>query len=104
VCSNANPRACPPEVVRLEHIGEPEAHWLVEIPNCESSYDPGESNGTDDGLWQFAPETFASTPVGRGHPERIWSAFYSTVAAAWGYSHLEHGKYEWECTGILGLG
>jgi hypothetical protein len=84
-------------------LGEPEIRWLRSIPSCESSWEAVQTNGTDDGLWQFAPKTFAATPVGRGHPERIWSALYSTEAAAWGYSHLEHGKYEWECTTILGL-
>jgi hypothetical protein len=102
-CSNARPRACVELVIRQQRIGEPEAQWLREVPGCESGWNPANTNGTDDGLFQFAVPTFEATPVGRGHPDRIWSALYNTEAAAWGYLHLERGKYEWECTSILGL-
>ena len=100
-CSNRDPRACPPEVIRLEHIGEPEAHWLIEIPGCESSWEPEQVSGPNDGLYQFNVSTWASTPFAAHSP---LSAYWSTRAAAWGYRHLEHGPGEWQCTGILGLG
>jgi len=102
-CSNADPRACVEEVIRLQRIGEPEAHWLRVIPGCESTWRPEEVEPTTHaaGLYQFEPATWSSTPFA-GHD--VLSAYWNTRGAAWGYQHLEHGPGEWSCTAILGLG
>lgn len=89
-------------VIRQEHIREPEGRWLRAIPSCESSWDASEISGPNEGLYQVNyPGTWDTTPYANHSP---LSAYWSTRAAAWGYRHLEHGKYEWACTGILGLG
>jgi hypothetical protein len=91
-------------VIARDRIGEPERHWLLIIPSCESGWDPLNTNGSSDGLYQFQPATWAETPEGAGHPERIWSAYWQAFAAHWGYHHLPRGPGEWSCTAILGLG
>ena len=101
MCSDQNPRACVELVIRQQRISEPEREWLRRIPSCESSWEPWQHDSSGaSGLYQFMPSTFASTPYG-GHS--IYSAYWNTRAAAWGYRHLERGKWEWECTGILRL-
>jgi hypothetical protein len=102
-CSNADPRACVWHVIVKDRIGEPERHWLLAIPGCESTWNPLNTNGSSDGLYQFQPPTWEETPEGAGHPERIWSAYWQAFAAHWGYHHLPAGPGEWECTRILGL-
>ena len=104
-CSNKDPRACILHVIHADHIGEPEKHWLLSIPSCESSWKPEEppNSAGATGLFQFEPETFSATPEGKGHPERIYSAYWQAFAAHWGYHHLPRGPGEWECTSILGL-
>lgn len=105
-CSNQNPRACVWHVIYKYRIGgELERAWLLRIPQCESSWKPLEppNSAGATGLFQFVPKTWASTPEGRGHPERIYSAYWQAFAAHWGYHHLEHGPGEWACTAILGL-
>jgi hypothetical protein len=103
-CSNQNPRACVWHVIYADHIGEPEKHWLLSIPLCESSWKPLERDSSGStGLYQFMAPTFAETPEGAGHPERIYSAYWQAFAAHWGYHHLPRGPGEWACTAILGL-
>ena len=88
-------------VIRQERIGGAEAHWLWMIPSCESSWEPWQVSGPNEGLYQFRyPETWDETPY-RSHPPL--SAYWNTRAAAWGYRHLERGPQEWACTSILGL-
>jgi hypothetical protein len=41
--------------------------------------------------------TFAGTPEGYGHPERIWSAYWQSFAASWLYEK-DGGGREWVCT------
>ena len=100
-CSNRRPRACVERVIREHHTPAVEARWLRLIPGCESSWIPTERSGPNVGLYQFNESTWAATPYAARDP---FQAYWSTRAAAWGYVHLEHGKYEWECTTILGLG
>jgi hypothetical protein len=100
-CSNQNPRACVEEIIRLQHLREPEIRWLRSIPSCESSWEPEQVSGPNEGLYQFNVETWASMPFAIHSP---LSAYWNTRAAAWGYKHLEHGPGEWACTAILGLG
>lgn len=89
------------EVIHQQHIGEPERHWLLAIPGCESGWDPLNTNGVSDGLYQFQPPTWAETPWAGFS---VWLAKYQAKAAAWGYRHLPRGPGEWTCTSILGLG
>jgi hypothetical protein len=92
-------------VIYADHVGEPEKHWLLSIPGCESKWSSSEVEPTTraTGLYQFEIPTWASTPEGAGHPERIYSAYWQAFAAHWGYHHLPRGPGEWACTGILGL-
>lgn len=99
-CANSRPRDCVELVIRQQRIREPEAHWLRVIPGCESSWEPWQVAGPNEGLYQFNVATWRSTPFAGHDP---LDAYWSARAAAWGYRHLEHGKYEWACTGILGL-
>lgn len=99
-CSNANTHACIEEVIIIQHIGEPKANWMRRIPECESSYEATQISGPNEGLYQFNVETWATTPYASHSP---LEAYWNTRAASWGYDHLEKGKYEWSCTGILGL-
>lgn len=88
-------------MIRERRAGPTEARWLRAIPNCESSWEPRQVSGPNVGLYQFNTGTWATTPFANRDPGQ---AYWSARAAAWGYNHLENGKYEWACTGILGLG
>ena len=94
-------------------VGEPERKWLLRIPFCESGWDPLEiypsthagtrvlrawalANDVPAGTFQFKPSTFAGTPEGAGHPERIWSAYWQAFAAHFVYRR-DGGGSEWEC-------
>lgn len=65
---------------------------LNRIAYCESRYNPWASNGAYYGLFQFHPNTFASTPYGG---KDIFSAKWNSLAAAWKMS--KHGTGEWAC-------
>lgn len=79
-------------------IGEPERAWLLRIPQCESSWKPWEppNSAGATGLYQFLLSTFLGTPEGRGHPERIYSAYWQAFAAHYVYRR-DGGGSEWVC-------
>lgn len=65
---------------------------LERVAFCESRDKWNADNGTDEGLFQFAPSTFASTPYAK---YSIWSARYSALAAAWMWRVGR--RDEWQC-------
>lgn len=85
-------------IIRAKDIQEPERSWLLRVPYCESRWKPSERPNREGatGLYQFLPSTFAGTPQGNGHPERIYSAYWQTLAAHWLYNRDDGGS-EWEC-------
>lgn len=112
-CSNHRPRYCVLHVIYAKGIVEPERAWLLRIPGCESSWDPLEiypathagtrvlreeamAGDVSSGLYQFKPSTWATTPEGAGHMDRIWSAYWQAFAAAYVYAR-DGGGSEWVC-------
>lgn len=59
---------------------------------CESTDDPGASNGSHFGLLQFAASTWASTPFGRFN---IYDPVAQELAGGWMTTHGRSG--EWTC-------
>lgn len=88
-CSNSSVHACIVQAAREYHqpIGD-----ALGVAHCESTDDPLATNGTDDGLFQIAPETYATTPYRR---RSIWQARWNALAAMflWATGH----KNEWAC-------
>lgn len=78
---------------RAAHLHRVNASMLRGRAWCESRLDPGASNGTHFGLFQFAPSTYASTPYARRGS--IWSAKWNALAAAW-MQRVGRGN-EWVC-------
>jgi hypothetical protein len=88
-CSNSNPRACIIEAAHQYHQSVADAEHVA---FCESTMNPSATNGADDGLFQIAPETYATTPY-RG--QSIWLARWNSLAAMWLWA-TGH-KNEWSC-------
>lgn len=82
-------------VIYKKRIGEPERHWLLNIPTCESGWDPSEVEPSSEasGLYQFEPATWATTPYAR---KSVFSARWNSLAASWLYEK-DGGGREWEC-------
>jgi hypothetical protein len=88
-CDNRHVRACIVQAARKYRQSVADA---LSVAFCESSDDPLASNGTDDGLFQFAPSTFAATPYGA---HSIWVARWNSLAAMWAWDH--GWKDQWQC-------
>jgi hypothetical protein len=88
-CSNSNPRACIIEAAHQYHQPVADAK---QVAFCESTDNPLATNGADDGLFQIAPETYATTPY---RQRSIWLARWNSLAAMflWATGH----KGEWQC-------
>ncbi len=101
-CSQTNVLAC---IDYAAHkYAEPVAD-LERVAWCESRDEPTISNGVDDGLFEFAPATFAATAYGQ---HWIYSARWNALAAAWAWAHGWGPSYavrapyhwssnQWEC-------
>jgi hypothetical protein len=90
-CSQADPLDC---ISYAAHkYGQPVA-LADQVAWCESRDEWWASNGSDFGLWQFAPGTFAETPYGR---YSYWSARWSSLAAMWWWSQGSAGTSQWQC-------
>lgn len=70
-------------IVAQESRGDPKARNRTPIWNGEHA----------EGLWQFIPSTFASTPYGKAGLS-IWSPCASSLAAGW--MHEQGRGHEWE--------
>jgi hypothetical protein len=93
-CSNEKPKWCVLHVIYSKNIHGEEAEWLLRIPGCESSWKPEEVDASGStGLYQFMPETWASTPYSN---HSILSARWQSWAASWLYEKDEGGR-EWVC-------
>lgn len=93
-CSNSRPRWCVIYVIRKHKVLEPERSWLLRVPGCESSWNPGEADASGaTGLYQFMYGTWAGTPYGR---HSIFSARWQAEAAHWLY-RKDGGGSEWVC-------
>lgn len=65
---------------------------LYRVMMCESRGDPAAENGIVQGLFQFNPGTWASTPYAG---ESIWDPHAQALATAWMWSQGRKG--EWVC-------
>lgn len=65
----------------------------IRVATCESGLDPSQNNsGGAEGLFQFMPGTWATTPYAS---MSIFNAWASANAAMWMWSHGRRG--EWVC-------
>lgn len=92
-CDQSHPRSCVLHVIYHQRIHGWRRSWLLRIPGCESSWNPGARNPSGaSGLYQFMPSTWASTPYGN---RSIWSPRWQPYGAAW---MLRAGRSnEWVC-------
>ena len=65
---------------------------MIRVMYCESSGDPLADNGICEGLFQFNPGTWASTPEAGSS---IWDGYAQIRATAWMWSVGRRG--EWAC-------
>ncbi len=74
--------------------GQAAVNWGLRVAKCESNYNPNAVNpysGTE-GLFQFEPSTWRSTPYGR---HNVFDPWYNSLGAAWLYQR--DGPGQWQC-------
>ena len=74
--------------------GQAAVNWGLRVAKCESGYNPNAVNpysGTE-GLFQFMPSTWRSTPYGR---HNVFDPWYNSLGAAWLYQR--DGPGQWQC-------
>lgn len=74
--------------------GQTAVNWGLRVAKCESGYNPNAVNpysGTE-GLFQFMPSTWRSTPYGQ---HNVFDPWYNSLGAAWLY-HRD-GPSQWQC-------
>ena len=74
--------------------GQTAVNWGLRVAKCESGYNPNAVNpysGTE-GLFQFMPSTWRSTPYGR---QNVFDPWYNSLGAAWLYQR--DGPGQWQC-------
>jgi peptidoglycan hydrolase CwlO-like protein len=75
--------------------GQAAVNWALRVAKCESNYNPDAVNpwsGTE-GLFQFMPSTWRSTPYGR---QNVFDPWYNSLGAAWLYQR--DGPGQWQCS------
>jgi transglycosylase-like protein with SLT domain len=75
-------------------LGQTAVNWGLRVAKCESGYNPNAVNpysGTE-GLFQFMPSTWRSTPYGS---HNVFDPWYNSLGAAWLY-HRD-GPSQWQC-------
>lgn len=75
-------------------LGQTAVNWGLRVAKCESGYNPNAVNswsGTE-GLFQFMPSTWRSTPYGS---HNVFDPWYNSLGAAWLYQH--DGPGQWQC-------
>jgi transglycosylase-like protein with SLT domain len=75
-------------------LGQTAVNWGLRVAKCESGYNPNAVNpysGTE-GLFQFMPSTWRSTPYGQ---HNVFDPWYNSLGAAWLY-HRD-GPSQWQC-------
>lgn len=88
-CSNRHVKDC---IFYAASIYHQDLEAAYRVANCESGFDPHNSNGTDFGLYQFLPSTFATTSYARhSYWEARWSALAAMEMWSWGQ------KNQWQC-------
>ena len=90
-CDQRHVPACIDVAARRWHVS---AGMLRRKAWCESRMNPSAYNASSgsSGLFQFIPSTWRTTPYAR---HSIWSARWSSLAAAWMHSVGRGG--EWAC-------
>ena len=76
-------------------LGQTAVQWALRVARCESGYNPNAVNpysGTE-GLFQFEPSTWRSTPYGR---DNVFDPKYNALGAAWLYNRS--GPGQWQCS------
>jgi len=87
---NHSVEACIDRAAHLHGVNR----WLLRRRAwCESRLNPGASNGSHFGLFQFASSTWASTPYARRGS--VWSPKWNALGAAW-MQRVGRGG-EWAC-------
>jgi len=74
--------------------GQTAVNWGLRVAKCESNYNPNAVNsysGTE-GLFQFMPSTWRSTPYGH---HNVFDPWYNSLGAAWLYQR--DGPGQWQC-------
>lgn len=86
-------RSVPACIDRAAHLHRVSAGWMRSIAFCESRLDPGASNGSHFGLFQFDWQTWRGQPYARRGS--VWSPKWSSLATAW---YLRRGQASrWVC-------
>lgn len=78
----------------FQPLGQTAVQWGLRVARCESGYNPNAVNpysGTE-GLFQFMPSTWRSTPYGR---DNVFDPKWDSLGAAWLYQH--DGPSQWQC-------
>lgn len=76
-------------------LGSYAVNWALRVAKCESGYNPDAVNrwsGTE-GLFQFMPSTWRSTPYGH---DNVFDPWYNSLGAAWLYQRS--GPGQWQCS------
>jgi hypothetical protein len=89
-CSNQTPIPCIRRAALRYRVS---FQMLKRKAWCESRFDPGASNGSHVGVFQFAWATWATTRYADHSP---WFAKWNALAAA--ELHAEGRGNEWECS------
>jgi hypothetical protein len=86
-------RSIPACIDRAAHLHQGSAGWMRSIAWCESRMNPGASNGTHFGLFQFDWQTWRGSPY--DHRGSVWSPKWASLATAW---YLRRGQStRWAC-------